>query len=118
MPSKKLTDEIYGRIPALVEQGLSKAEIAATYGVTTNTLQVSCSRRGVSLRKGGKRARRCILSLPEAPLELSDTVMAALRKQAKSMGVDEARLASDLLKTIVSDDLYMAVLDTKEPVTA
>jgi hypothetical protein len=117
--NRKLTDEIFGLIPALVEQGVAKAEIAARYGVTTNTLQVLCSRRGVSPRKGGKRARRCTLSLPDAPLDLSDTVMAALRKQAKSMGVDEARLASDLLTTIVSDDLYMAVLDTrKEPIAA
>ena len=37
--------------------------------------------------------------------------MIALRKKARSMGMDEVRLASDLLETIVTDDLYNAVLD-------
>ena len=30
------------------------------------------------------------------------------------MGVDEARLASDLLETITKDDLFKAVLDVEE----
>ena len=40
--------------------------------------------------------------------------MIALREKARSMGVNEVRLVSDLLETIVTDDLYSAVLDLEE----
>jgi hypothetical protein len=108
---KRLTDEIFARIPELIEKGVTKAELAAMYRVTTNTLQVQCSRRGISLRKGGPLLRRKILALPEAPLSLSEKALQMLRQAARAMGVDEARLASELLETIVTDNLYSAVLD-------
>jgi hypothetical protein len=111
---KILTNEKFASIPAMIEQGISKAEIAAMCGVTKSTLQVQCSRRGVSLRKGGHLLPRRQLSLPDAPLMLSDTALMALRTAARAMGVDEARLASDLLETIAKDDLYNAVLDVEE----
>ncbi len=68
---KILTDEKFASIPAMIEQGISKAEIAAMCGVTKSTLQVQCSRRGVSLRKGGHLLPRRQLSLCAAgePLE-------------------------------------------------
>ena len=56
MRPPRITDEMYARIPALLEQGMTKAEIAAMLGVTLGTLGVCCSRRGISLRKGGPRA--------------------------------------------------------------
>ena len=62
-----------------------------------------CSRRGISLRKGGPRK----LVLP-----LSDDVLKSLREAARSLGKGSTeRLVSDLLEKIVSDDLYKAVLD-------
>jgi hypothetical protein len=61
-------------------------------------LQVLCSRNGISLRKGGQPLRRKILSLPESKLTLSETVLQTLRQAARAMGVDEPRLASDLLR--------------------
>ena len=51
----RITDDMFARIPALLLAGTTKAEIAAMYGVTLNTLVVLCSRRGISLRKGGSR---------------------------------------------------------------
>ena len=84
------------------------------WGVKISTLQVQCSRRGVSLRKGGHLLPRRQLSLPDAPLTLTNTALMALRTAARAMGVDEARLASDLLETITKDDLYKAVLDVEE----
>ena len=57
MRPPRITDEMYARIPALLEQGMCKAEIAAMYGVTLGTLAVFCSQRGISLRKGGPRKR-------------------------------------------------------------
>lgn len=110
----KLTQDKYDSIPALLEQGLKKAEIAAQFGVTPSTLVVQCSRRGISLSKYGPRGRRRTLTFPEAPLDLSDSIMIALRGKARSMGIDAVRLARNLLETIVADDLYNAVLDIEE----
>ena len=90
---------------------MTKAEIAAMYGVTLGTLVVLCSQRGVSLRKGGSRPKRN-LTLPDEPLPLSDDVLKSLREAARVMGRDSAaRLASDLLAKIARDGLYEAVLD-------
>jgi hypothetical protein len=83
-----LTPDMYAEIPALIEQGLTEAGIAERFGVTPGTLVVQCSRRGISLSRVGPRGRRRTLTLPEAPLDLSDTVMIALRHKAKSMGTD------------------------------
>ena len=106
-----LTPEMYAEIPTLIERGLTKVDIAQRFGVTLGTLAVQCSRRGISLRRGGSLGRKRTLTLPEAPLDLSDVTMTALRKKARSMGTCEVRLARDLLETIVADDLYSAVLD-------
>ena len=110
--SSRITDEMFGRIPALLHEGTTKAEIAAMYGVTLGTLTVLCSRRGTSLRKGGSLPRRTNLTLPDQPLPLSDGVLKSLRETTRAMGKDStARLVSDLLEKIVSDGLYKAVLD-------
>ena len=82
------------------------------YGVTIGTLTVLCSRRGISLRKGGPLLRRTNLTLPDQPLPLSDGVLKSLRETTRAMGKDStARLVSDLLEKIASDGLYKAVLD-------
>ena len=80
--TRKLTDEIYDLIPALIAEGKTKAEIAETYGVTTSTLQVQCCRRGISLRQGGPRIK--------LSLGLSDAALCALRMAAKARGKDES----------------------------
>src|SRR5215470_14722588 len=48
---KKFTPETIQQIRNLVERGKSKEEIAGIIGVTTGTLQVTCSKLGVSLRR-------------------------------------------------------------------
>ena len=109
---KRITDDMFARIPALLLGGTTKAEIAAMYGVTLGTLTVLCSQRGISLRKGGSLPKRSNLTLPDEPLPLSDGVLKSLRETARAMGKDStARLVSDLLEKIVSDGLYKAVLD-------
>ncbi len=110
--TSRITDEMYARIPALLEQGMTKTEIAAMYGVKLGSLKVFCSQRGISLRKGGPLPKRTNLTLPDEPLPLSDDVLKSLRKTTLAMGKrSTARLVSDLLERIVSDDLYKAVLD-------
>jgi hypothetical protein len=103
----RITDEMYARIPTLIEQGMTKADIAAMYGVTLGTLKVMCCKRGISLRKGGPRPKRYHLLPP-----LSKDTLRSLRSATRAMGKDStARLVSDLLERIASDNLYRAVLD-------
>ena len=105
----KITEEMYSAITPLMAEGKTKHEIAAMCGVTPNTLQVMCHRRGISLRRGGKRPN---LTLTDEPLLLSDGVLKSLREATRSMGRDStAQLVSDLLEKIASDGLYKAVLD-------
>ena len=113
MKTSRITEDMFARIPALLLEGTTKAEIAAMYGVTPGTLAVQCCRRGISLRKGGvlrkrtKLPNRTYLTLP-----LSDGVLKSLREAAPAMGkYSAARLVSDLLEKIASDGLYKAVLD-------
>lgn len=47
----KFTPERIRQISNLVERGKSRDEIAEIIGVTTGTLQVTCSRLGISLRR-------------------------------------------------------------------
>ena len=49
---------MFARIPALLLEGMTKAEIAAMYGVTPGPLVVRCSQRGISLRRGGTLPKR------------------------------------------------------------
>jgi hypothetical protein len=108
----RITDDMFAHIPTLLLKGTTKAEIAAMYGVTLGTLTVLCSRRGISLRKGGSLPRRTKLALPDQPLPLSDGVLKSLRETTRAMGKDStAQLVSDLLEKIASDGLYKAVLD-------
>ena len=60
----RITDEMYARIPALLEQGMTTAYIAAMYGVTLGTLKAQGCRRGISLREGGPRPKRSHLLPP------------------------------------------------------
>ena len=62
---KKFTAEVIEQIKNLVERGKSRDEIAELVGVTTGSLQVTCSRIGVSLRRtvldnGIKTPRRAV----------------------------------------------------------
>ena len=111
MKKSRITDEMYATIPGLIAQGLTHFEIAAQFGVKPNSLKVLCSHRGISLRKGGRRLPRTTLSLPDERLPLGDDVLRSLRETASLMGRPPAWLTSDLLEKIVTDSLYMAVLD-------
>ena len=61
----KFTPERLEQIKNLVERGLNRQQIAETIGVTLGSLQVTCSRLGISLRR-----RRMPM------IELRDTAMA------------------------------------------
>jgi hypothetical protein len=85
---------------------------------------VRCSQAQISLRvpkeveavplvpalKPPKQKRTYAFALPTT-LQLSRVAMSRLRQHAEAVGVNEAKLASDLLEVIAQDDLYDAVLD-------
>jgi hypothetical protein len=45
------TDEVLIQIPMWVKEGLSREEIAARFGCTPNSLQATCCKKGISLRR-------------------------------------------------------------------
>ena len=92
-------------IRVLVDEGLSAQEIADRVGWTVGTLRVRCSQLKISLRRSGKsKSHMCAFAVPSA-------IFGQLQHQATLMGISESELATDLLKTIVQDDLCNAVLD-------
>jgi hypothetical protein len=103
-----LTPEVLTSIPALVEQGFSKAEIAERLGCKASSLQVRCSIAGISLRRvKGKR----IQLHDGSQLALSPEALAGLKTHAASIGCSAFQLVSKLLEMIERDNLYNAVLD-------
>jgi hypothetical protein len=109
MSKRILTNELLANVPALIRLGLGTAEIAERFGCTPSTLQVTCSRNGISLRRSGPRPRKKLLF--ETAVTISPEAMAALSARAAVKGCSETKLASDLLEVIARDDLYEAVLD-------
>ena len=74
------------------------------YGVTLGSSVVLCSKRAISLRKGGPLPKRTNLALYDEPLPLRDDVWKSLREATRVMGKDStARLVSDLSSQIASD---------------
>jgi hypothetical protein len=102
-----LTPQDLAGIPALIEQGLRRADIAERLGCKASTLQVRCSNAGISLRRRKRLELRA-----GSQLTLSHEAVAGLRACAAARGCSEAQLASELLEVIARDDLYDAVLDT------
>jgi hypothetical protein len=107
-----LTKDVMAGIPVLVAQGMKAPAIADRLGCKLGTLKVRCSQVGISLRRPGAgpgRGRGRAIAM-----RLSDAALARFRKHAAAIGVREAKLASDLMEVIAQDDLYDAILDTKE----
>jgi hypothetical protein len=115
----KLTDDMFAAIPSMVAGGQSREQIAALYGVSTNSLQVLCSRRGISLRRQSefpqfkrKRIRRRNGNLPPLRVPLRKEILQSLEIAAAEFGKNtSAILVAALLEKITADRLYTAVLD-------
>ena len=86
-------------IRVFLDEGLSDEEIANRMGWTVGTLRVRCSQLKISLRRSFRN-----LVVPKSTFD-------QLHQHATLMGISESELAADLLKTIIQDDLYNAVLD-------
>ncbi|HZP69417.1 MAG TPA: hypothetical protein VFB29_05680 [Pseudolabrys sp.] len=109
MRKTKLNPE---EIRRLVEAGLSDEKIAEKMNWTVGTLRVVCSLQKISLRRPIQlRVRRRLTS----SIALPHDVFEKLRECAARMGTTAADLAEKLLRVIVRDNLYKAVLDFEAP---
>ena len=139
MPRRKLvTADVINRIQSWIDAGLSPTAVAEKIGCTLGTLRVRCSQLGISLRRKSRVARRAKFQSPRRvscqrdeartasqsrgathPVEqdehlalwMSRPILRGLRKRAAQQGISEAALATMLLKIIVEDNLYEAVLN-------
>ena len=121
MPRQKLvTAHVINQIESWVDAGLSPKAIAGKIGCTLGTLRVRCSQHRISLRRKTHVAMRGRgRSDPEEAEHLTlwvpQPTLCGLRRWAALKGTSEVALAEMLLKTIVEDDLYEAVLRPAPP---
>lgn len=109
MRKAKIDPEV---IRGLIAAGLSDEKIAEKMKWTVGTLRVVCSLQKISLRRSVRvRIRRRLTSTITLPRNIFDR----LRGYASMMGTTAADLAEQLLRVIVRDNLFRAVLDP-EPV--
>ena len=105
MRKAKIDPEVIRR---LIAAGLSDEQIAEKMQWTVGTLRVVCSLQKISLRRSVRlRIRRRLTSTVTLPRVIFDR----LRGSALMMGITAADLAEQLLKVIVRDNLFKAVLD-------
>jgi hypothetical protein len=85
--SIKFTPERFEQIRNLVERGMSREQIAETIGVTVGSLQVTCSRHGISLKRPKLKS-----GVAHAPRPRNDTPAqdrrAQLALQLRYRGID------------------------------
>jgi hypothetical protein len=109
--TKIYTDEKLATIPALLEQGLTREQIAETFGGKVNSLQVVCSKKGISLWRRDRTRKPVELPDVELTIWLKDQTLERLRQRAEVNGLTKSELASRLLNLIASENLFDAVLD-------
>jgi hypothetical protein len=90
-PRVKFTPQAIERIKEFVARGISRDEIANRLGVTVGSLQVTCSRRGISLRRsnGSRHTAGVTRTTPPTPGSLG---IAHVREQ-KEVSQTAARAA-------------------------
>jgi hypothetical protein len=87
--ASKFTPQAIERIKEMVAQGLNRKEIAQLLGVTVGSLQVTCSKLGISLRRPRMR-------LPSSSLEVGLVEKGSLLKVKIAITIQRG----DLLRTL------------------
>jgi hypothetical protein len=87
--ASKFTPQAIERIKEMVAQGLNRKEIAQLLGVTVGSLQVTCSKLGISLRRPRMR-------LPSSGLEVGLVEKGSLLKVKIAITIQRG----DLLRTL------------------
>src|SRR5262249_13831850 len=129
----KFTPERLQQIRNLVERGKSREEIAELIGVTLGSLQVTCSRLGISLRRitSPNGSRRHTVSQPEAcgapmgkfaitmrchgieqanDIPLSSAAIGVLALEATSRDLTIAELIGQSLVAAINRDMIHRIL--------
>jgi hypothetical protein len=103
----KFTPERMEQIKNLVERGISREQIAETIGVTLGSLQVTCSRMGISLRRPkptlAAPARRLHKPTPTAADHEKKCCHVAIAHGQRTLGL---KLSQDLLSRLAIEACF------------
>ena len=87
----KFTPQVIGKIKEFVAKGISRDEIADRLGVTVGSLQVTCSRLGISLRRS--TGSRYTTDVRERTISTPCSVGSAHAREQKEVSRPTARAA-------------------------
>src|SRR5262245_11196298 len=111
----KFTRERIEQIKNLVERGMSREEIAELIGVTVGSLQVTCSRLGISLRRpiinNGIRPRlKPVPTPPLKPAKAADVARFAISMRYRGEErTTELPLTQDLITQLAVEAAFRGV---------
>lgn len=112
MANKKFTPEVLEAIPKWLASGATSEDIAAVLETTLSSLQVVCSRAGVSLRT------QSINPSPDIHAYLRKTLSkeawTSLCAEAARRGMPVMRLAFTMLEYAAVDNVYSALIDVDD----
>jgi hypothetical protein len=114
----RFTPDVYDQVEKLAKAGWNGREIADRLGCSYPSLRVLCQRAKISLEGGGTlrspdSQREPVFSTDEEilPVSLSSAVVERLQAEAQHRATSPDRLAAHILRVIVSDQLFDAILD-------
>jgi len=143
--ASKFTPQAVGKIRGFVAQGISREDIANRLGVTVGSLQVTCSRLGISLRrdilpngsgchtdmreqKEVSQPAACAAPLAKlaimmrykgkeqtTDIQLPSATIEVLALEAISRDLDIARLIGQILVAVINKDTIQKILRNEVP---
>jgi hypothetical protein len=114
MPRRVFTPATIQLIRELALQGKSAAEVAGRIGSTPASIRVRCSQHKIKLGRRGRPSLRHAAAqrsgVKKLLIRMDAADLVAFKRKAAQMGRTPTELASALLETIVTSDLFKAVL--------
>src|SRR5262245_24771342 len=111
----KFTPERIEQIKNLVERGRNREEIAELIGVTVGSLQVTCSRLGISLRRpivhnGVRPQRKPVPTPPSKPAKAADVASLAISMRYRGKErTSELPLTQDMITQLAVEAAFRGV---------
>ena len=107
MPKLKFTPERIEQIKNLVERGKRREEIAELIGVTVGSLQVTCSRLGISLRQPQLKP---VPTPPSEPAKAADVARFAIGVRYRGEErTTELPLTQDMISQLAVEAAFRGV---------
>lgn len=108
----RYSDEMFQHIPKWLALGATKDDIAVVMGTTRSSLEVMCSRRGISLVLAGRRTWSVGPAVTDQTLRRSLTPdqVRVVYAEARARGVTAMQLVYDIVAATAQHDLFKAVL--------